>query len=76
MIYHKKFMVIYVAYRKTYRLFLLTTKTIEMEIYFEDEQQSPLKKLQPKFYCDAVENNKVPCETQCYYCLKKEQLKP
>ena len=46
-----------------------------MEIYFEDEQQAPLKKLQPKFYCDAVENNKVPCETQCYYCLKKELLK-
>jgi len=42
-----------------------------MEIYFEDEQQAPLKKLQPKFYCDAVENNKVPCETQCYYCLNK-----
>ena len=41
----------------------------------EDEQQAPLKKLQPKFYCDAVENNKVPCETQCYYCLKKELLK-
>ena len=46
-------------------------KTIDMEIYFEDEQQAPLKKLQPEFYCDAVENNKVPCETQCYYCLNK-----
>jgi len=32
-----------------------------------------LKEMKPKFYCDAVENNKLPCETQCYYCQKKEK---
>lgn len=25
-----------------------------------------------KFYCDAEDNNMVPCDEQCYYCMKKE----
>ena len=27
------------------------------------------------FFCDAVENDKVPCQEQCFYCLKKQLKK-